>query len=80
MVASVGALVLPATTEMPVMRNSPSPVSITVDGDPADSACNCATVNVAEPICTEARPSGAVTVMVPVVVSEVSVGVSSPFS
>ena len=80
MVASVGALVLPATTEMPVMRNSPSPVSIAADGDAADSACSCATVKVSEPICTEAKPSGAVTVMVPVMVSEVSPDVSKPFS
>ena len=59
----------PTLLVMPVIRNSPSPVLITADGVATDKASSCATVKVTPPMVTSFRPSGAVTVRLPVVVS-----------
>ena len=71
-----GALPVPLK---PVRVSHPSPVSMTC-GLPTLSACSWATVSVAPPILTLARPSGLPTLIVPVVVSLVSAPLVSPCS
>ena len=61
----------------PVTVNVPSPVLIPAEGKPV---VRSATVKIVRPIVTDAMPSGAVTVSVPVVVSVLSPTFTRPFS
>ena len=63
----------------PVILSVPSLVSIPVDGVVL-KPFSCVTVKIVPPMVTVAKPSGAVRVIVPVVVSDVSPTVVSPAS